>query len=191
MESGGVCQPARGAREIAQSAGGGTLGAVVLQRPAVAFSRGDKGQPRGTKDNPAEFDRMLACLVEKNQEWAKGAPVLMISVARLRFRERDKENRHAQHDVGLAAENLVIQAMDLDLFVHQMAGFDREKARETYGIPDGYEPVAAIAIGYMGDADGLPEHLRKRQEAARSRRPLSEFVFAGEWGKTAPVVRDA
>ena len=133
---------------------------------------------------------MLACLVEKNQEWAKAAPVLMISVARLRFRERDKDHRHAQHDVGLAAENLVIQAMDLDLFVHQMAGFDREKARETYGIPDGFEPVAAIAIGYMGNEDNLPEHLRKRQEADRSRRPLSEFVFAEKWGNTAPVVKE-
>lgn len=141
-----------------------------------------------TKDNPAEFERLLACLVEGNQQWAKDAPVLMLSVAKLQFSRNDKPNRHAQHDVGLAVGNLVIQATALGLVVHQMAGFHVEKARETFAIPEGYEPVAAIALGYPGDPNDLPERLRERELTARTRKPLAEFIFSGKWGQPSPFL---
>src|ERR1700722_9116174 len=73
-----------------------------------------------TKEAPEEFEKMLGCLVEFNQSWVKAAQVLMISVARLHFARNNKPNRHAFHDVGLAAENLVIQATAMGLAVHQM-----------------------------------------------------------------------
>lgn len=69
----------------------------------------------------------------------------------------DKPSRHALHDVGMAIENLVIQAMALGLWVHQMAGCDAPKARQLFAIPEGYEPAAAIAIGYEGDPQNLPD----------------------------------
>jgi nitroreductase len=141
-----------------------------------------------TKDDPENFQRLLSCLVEGNQAWAQFAPVLMISIARLNFAQNGQPNRHAFHDVGLAAENLVIQAMALDLMVHQMAGFYPDKARELFRIPSGYEPVAAIAVGYPGEPDRLPEKLRQRELAPRTRKALREFVFGGEWGRPAGVV---
>lgn len=141
-----------------------------------------------TKDDPENFQRLLSCLVEGNQAWAQFAPVLMISIARLNFAQNGQPNRHAFHDVGLAAENLVIQAMALDLMVHQMAGFYPDKAREVFRIPPGYEPVAAIAAGYPGEPDRLPEKLRQRELAPRTRKMLREFVFGGEWGRPAGVV---
>jgi nitroreductase len=134
-----------------------------------------------TKDDPTEYDRLLSCLAESNQQWAKHAPVLMISVAKLRF-DDGKPNRHALHDVGAAVESLTIQAIALDLFVHQMAGFDVEKARSLFQIPQDYEPVAAIAIGYRGDPQTLPAPLRDRELAPRQRKPLKELVFTGRWG---------
>lgn len=141
-----------------------------------------------TKDDQENFDRLLQCLVEGNRAWARHAPVLMLSVAKLRFEEDGEPNRHAFHDVGLAAENLVIQATALGLRVHQMAGFDVQKARATFEIPVGYEPVAALAIGYPGDPARLPDRLREREIAPRSRRPLRESVFAGRWGRVSPLV---
>lgn len=136
-----------------------------------------------TREDAAEYERLLHCLVDKNIEWAQSAPVLALSVARLRFEHNDKPNRHALHDVGLAVENLIVQATALGLYVHVMAGFHRDEAREAYGIPDGFEPVAAIAIGYMGNAESLPEHLRKRQLAERERKPLGELIFSARWGE--------
>jgi nitroreductase len=143
-----------------------------------------------TQDQPAEYDRLFSCLVEFNQSWAKSAPVLMLSVAKLHFDNDGRENRHAFHDVGAAACNLTTQAIALDLFVHQMAGFDGAKARSLFGIPEGWEPVAMMAIGYLGDPQTLPESLRERELAPRTRKPLTELVFTGGWNQPSDLVTD-
>jgi nitroreductase len=137
-----------------------------------------------TKDNPQEYEKMLSCLVEANQRWAKNAPVLMISAARLYFQRNHNPNRHAFHDVGLAMGNLTLQAQSLGLFVHQMAGFEVEKTQAIYHLREGVEPVAAIAIGYPGDVNQLPEDLQQRELSPRNRKPLEDFVFTNHWGNS-------
>jgi nitroreductase len=98
-----------------------------------------------------------------------------------------KPNRHAWHDVGLASENLVIQAVSMGLSAHMMGGFDADKARELYQIPPGNDPVAMMAIGYPGDPNSLPEGVRQKDLAPRQRKPLREFLFAGTWGQSAEL----
>jgi nitroreductase len=134
------------------------------------------------KDNETEWNRLLACLVEGNRKWAYRAPVLILTVASLNFQEDSTPNRHALHDTGMAVENLVLQATALGLSAHQMAGFDVEKARADLKIPSGYEPVAMIAVGYQGDLNSLPDRLRERELQPRSRQPISEWTFSGQWG---------
>ncbi|NEQ19248.1 MAG: hypothetical protein F6K28_05245 [Microcoleus sp. SIO2G3] len=112
----------------------------------------------------------------------------MLSVAKRTFTFNGVENRHAFHDVGAAGANLSAEATAQGLFVHQMAGFDVAKAKETYGIPEDYNPVAAIALGYLGDRSALSEKLQQREAAPRTRNPLSQFVFSGRWEQTSPVV---
>ena len=136
-----------------------------------------------TKEDPENYKRLFDCLVEGNQVWAKTAPVLMLSVAKLNFTHNDKPNRHAQHDVGLAVENLVLEALSHGIYVHQMAGFDSRQAQKEFQIPQGFEPVAAIALGYPGASNALPEDLAKRENAPRTRKELTEFVFQGNWGE--------
>lgn len=136
-----------------------------------------------TKDDAAEYEKMLSCLVEANQKWARLAPVLMISVAKLFFQKNGKPNRHAQHDVGLAAGNMALQAEALGLALHQMAGFDVEKTRKAYSVPEGFEPIAAIAVGYAGGPELLSEELAEREKAPRTRRKITEFAFTGGWNK--------
>ena len=141
-----------------------------------------------TKQKPEEHARLLDCLVEKNQQWAQGAPVLMVSVAKLNFERTGKPNRHAFYDLGMAVGNLMTQATALNLFVHQMAGFSVEKVAELYNIPAEFVPVAAIAIGYGLEVEDLPEPFRESELGPRSRKPASGFVFAGEWGQTSPLL---
>ena len=135
------------------------------------------------KDYETEWNRLLACLVEGNRKWAYRAPVLILSVASLNFEDESTPNRHAFYDTGMAVENLVLQATALGLSAHQMAGFDVEKARADLKIPSGYEPVAMIAVGYPGDLASLPDRLRERELQPRSRRPISEWTFSGQWGE--------
>ncbi|MEW6211720.1 MAG: nitroreductase family protein [Acidobacteriota bacterium] len=130
------------------------------------------------------MERARACLVEGNA-WARKAPVLMLSVAKETFTRDGKPNRTAHHDVGLASENLVLEAVEYGMVAHQMAGFDVERARREFSIPDGYTPLAMIAIGYPhhGSTDDLPEDIRKKELAPRSRKYHSEIAFAGKWGR--------
>lgn len=143
-----------------------------------------------TKDDPAAFARLLACLRPQNVRWAQRAPVLSISVAQLDFAGDRGPNRHALHDVGLATENLVIQAVALGLVAHQMAGFLPDKARATLGIPEGYEAVTALAVGYPGDPEDLPPEIKTREHQPRERNPLSAFVFSDAWGRQWTAERD-
>jgi nitroreductase len=140
------------------------------------------------KDDPEEFQRLLSCLVEGNQAWAKAAPVLALGVVRLKFVRNDKPNRAAVHDLGLAAGNLLVEATARGLSVHQMIGILPDRARELYAIPEGSEAWTALAIGYRADPAGLPEPLRQRDEAPRARKPLAAFVFGGAWGRPSSIV---
>ncbi|EYF01864.1 nitroreductase family protein [Chondromyces apiculatus] len=138
------------------------------------------------REDEAAFARLLSCLVDKNQTWARHAAVLMFSVALTTFKS-GKPNHHAWHDVGQASAQLTAEATARGLRVHQMAGFDAARTREQLAIPEGHDPVAAIALGHPGDPEALPEDLRDREIAPRHRKPFSEVAFGGTWD--APLER--
>lgn len=133
-------------------------------------------------EDAAAHAKLLACLSPNNQGWAVRAPVLMLGVARTDFAASGKPNRHAAYDVGQATANLAAQAAALGLQAHQMAGFDAAAARAAFAIPDGYEPMAAITLGYPAPAAALPEALAARETAPRVRKPIAEFTHLGAWG---------
>lgn len=139
-----------------------------------------------TKDDAAEFERMLSVLVEGNAAWARHAPVLMLSVARQNFGHNGKPNRHAFHDVGAASASLTLQATAMGLAIHQMGGFYPDKARAVFAIPADWDPVAAIALGYPAEKGAIPQEMRDRELAPRIRKPVEEFVMAGAWARVAP-----
>jgi nitroreductase len=136
-----------------------------------------------TKENAAEFAKVLSCLVEANQGWAKAAPVLALGIVYPKFSANGQDNRVAFHDLGLASGNLTMEATDRGLVVHQMAGIDPEKVRQVFNVPKDYHPWTALAIGYAGDSTKLPDALKQRDLATRTRKPQAQFVFGGTWGQ--------
>lgn len=141
-----------------------------------------------TKANPAEHERLLSCLVEANQAWARAAPVLALGCTSLLFSRNGKPNAAAVHDLGLASASLTLEATARGLDVHQMIGILPDRARELYGIPEGVQPLTGLAIGYAADPAGLPEKYRERDLAPRSRKPLADIVFGGTWGSASNLV---
>ncbi len=141
----------------------------------------------GAKDrDPETWDKLFDCLVEGNQGWARTAPVLVMTCASMRHKRNDTPNAKAFHDLGAANMCLALQAAGLGIQVHAMGGYIAEKVQAHFQLPDGYEPHAALALGYPGDPATLDEPLKSRVAAPRQRLPLDEIVFGGTWGEPAP-----
>ena len=95
----------------------------------------------------------------------------------------------ALHDLGLASGNLCLEATARGFCAHMMAGISPEKAQTTFRIPDTHLPANALAIGYPGDSENLDDSLKQREQAPRTRKRLSEFVFTGFWENTAEFLK--
>lgn len=130
-----------------------------------------------TKDQKELWEKIFDSLNEGNKIWAKNAPLLMVSLVRKNFLRNDMPNLSARYDLGAANAFLSLQAAHQGLNVHQMGGFDQAKARANLNIPDTFETVVILAIGYPGDVEALPEHLKMRELAPRERYQQQVFVM--------------
>jgi nitroreductase len=130
-----------------------------------------------TQEQQDVFKDYVEFLTDGNKLWAKHAYALVISMARTKFSYSGRPNRFAFHDTGMAITNLLLQAEALDLYVHQMGGYSIEKVQEYFRLGDDIEPVAMMAVGYLGDGSSLTPELLKRDEVRRPRKSISEFVF--------------
>jgi nitroreductase len=109
--------------------------------------------------------------------WAKTAPVLVFGYSRPGWDCQSSDERdYYLFDLGLAVENVMLQATELDLVARPMAGFSPRKVKEAFGFPDEIKVVIAIAIGYEGDLSTLDERKRATSLAPRVRKPLEEIV---------------
>jgi nitroreductase len=141
-----------------------------------------------TRNDNENFTKALQPLVEFNANWAKNAYVLGFAVAELAFAKNNTPNRNAHYDTGAAMSQLTTEATSRGIFVHQMAGFDPDTAREVFEIPSGWDAIAAFAMGYPGDPASLPQPYRDRETAPRVRKPIREFVMNEKWGHTANFI---
>ena len=136
-----------------------------------------------TNQKSEHFQKLVGVLSEGNQQWAKNVPVLVLTLAR-KEREPGKPNPWAAYDLGQSIAHLSVQASTMGLHVHQMGGFDARQATEIFNIPDDFQALTVVAIGYLGDPDQLPEGLREREVQGRTRKPLEEIVFIHEWNQS-------
>ncbi len=136
-----------------------------------------------TREDGEAFELIVSCLVEGNQAWARQAGAVALGVTATSFARNDKPNAYARHDLGLASAQLSSEASSRGVMVHQMAGILPDRAREIYGIPEGFEAVTGLALGYPGPNPELGGDFEARDAQPRTRRPLAETLFAGSWGK--------
>jgi nitroreductase len=127
------------------------------------------------------YNKIFSSLTESNSIWAAKVPVLMVSVAETIIASKNRPNKFAIHDTGMAYATMVIQAIALGLSSHPMGGFSPELITENFKLPAGFEPVLAAAIGYEGDCQEMPEEVKIRSQRPRSRKNIDEFVFGNDW----------
>lgn len=125
------------------------------------------------------YQEFFSLMMDGNKTWAGTAPVLVLSISEVRD-NKGRPNRFAYHDLGMAVGNLLTQATSMGLFVHQMGGYDTDAARKLLNIPEKFDPVAMMAIGYKGETDNLTDDLKSRENAPRTRKEIDEFVYMGK-----------
>jgi len=132
------------------------------------------------------WKRMLSALAEKNQLWAKDAPVLILACAANNFSHNGNPNRWSQYDTGQAMMSLALQATAEGLITHSMGGFDLAAVAAAFDIPEDYTAMSVTALGYQGQTDSLDEGFRSIESAERSRKPISEIAFTS-WNQSLQV----
>ena len=133
------------------------------------------------RQDEARFGKMLDCLVDANRAWAQHASLVGIVCARTTFTRNDKPNAHAWFDTGQATAQLMLSAIHQGLYSHAMGGFDADKARDHFAIPEGFDPVCAIAIGRLGDGSLLEPDTAARDQSPRVRKSFDEIVVEGDF----------
>jgi nitroreductase len=171
---------------------------AVSQKQIISLLEAARWAPSCFGDEPWRFivwdknqdetawDKAYDCIVPGNQTWAKDAPVLILICADTLFSHNQKPNRWANYDTGAAAVSLCLQATSMGLVTHQMGGFDGQKTRAAFGIPEQIEMMSMLAVGYAADADTLSDELKERELAPRKRRPLGELFYDGVWNQ--PII---
>lgn len=134
-----------------------------------------------TDDNPERLKKAQSVLKVIN-DYAKRAPILICAIARKIYSDNGLPNRLYFHDLGAANENMFLEAFNQGLIMHEMGGFDVQKAREVFNIPEDYEVGVMIAIGYQDTYHVLPLRLKEKVFTPRIRKPLSEIAFVEKLG---------
>ena len=122
-------------------------------------------------------------LSAQNRRWAEHAPLLIFVFARRNHPETGQPLRSAAFDTGAAWFSLALQAQRLGLVARAMGGIHHERTYRAFGVPEAeFESLIAVAVGFPGDAAGLPEDLAVKEEPTPRKRQ-HEFVFNGRYAK--------
>lgn len=128
-------------------------------------------------ENPAALEKARATLAKGNA-WALAAPRLFFVLTRSDRTTDGKPNIRARYEAGMAALQMALQAAEEGLVFHQMAGFSIDAMRESFSIPDNFDIITAVAIGWPGDIENVPENRRKLETEERERMPLDVLIFS-------------
>lgn len=123
------------------------------------------------------YEKIRSTFVDWNLGWTDRVNVLVLIASKTYFELDGRENKHNMWDAGSAAGNIAIQATELGLYCHQMAGLDTGKADKIFEMPEGFKIRTAMAIGHLGDLEDLKEDYKEGETAERTRKPLEELVF--------------
>ena len=130
---------------------------------------------------PEELAKAKAALSGGNY-WAKMAPLIILVTTKddLDCQLSDSRNL-AQFDVGMAAENLILQSVAEGLIAHPIAGYNPELIRKSFEIPAEYALITLIVVGFPGDESHLSEKHLAQEHGERSRQHESKVISYNRW----------
>lgn len=134
-----------------------------------------------TTQKSSSYEKMFSALSSFNQKWASTAPILGIGFAKLEFSNQDEKNKHAKYDLGAFMTTATLKALEYDVFVHQMAGFNAKKIEKDFEIDSSFEAVVAFVMGRLGKPKQLPDQIQQKESPQSPRKNLDKFLFFEKW----------
>jgi nitroreductase len=128
------------------------------------------------KNNTQAFKNMVSVLAPGNEPWAKQAAALILCSIKSTYSSNNKINTSALHDLGMANQNLLLQALSMNIYAHVIGGFDKAKAIDVFSIDEEINPVCIIALGYLGNHEHLTEPYKERELKPRTRLPIKDIL---------------
>ncbi len=109
--------------------------------------------------------------------WAKAAPVIFAIVSRPELDcQLSMDREYWMFDCGMAAMNLQLQATQMGLYAHPMAGFDPAVVKKALAIPADHVLIALVAVGRPADVSALDAEQQKMERARRERKALGSVL---------------
>ncbi len=127
--------------------------------------------------------RAFAEALADGNQWAAAAPILIAVCGRRAddYSREDNPVEYYQFDCGLATMSLLLAAVDEGLMAHPMAGYSAPKVKAALEIPEDFEVLCVVSLGYKGPLESLDDITRKKDESPRTRKPQGEVICEGLW----------
>ncbi len=119
--------------------------------------------------------------ISRGNVWAKKAPLMILMVAKEDGGCPAHKLPYFMMDIGLATQNMLLQAVHLGLLGHSTAGWDESMLKEILSIPSEYRIGAVIFFGYEGRVKDLDERTQEKEGKPRTRKPLEEVLHINHW----------
>jgi len=121
----------------------------------------------------------LYSALSKNNIWAHDASMIVALFSKSDLDCRVMGRDYYLFDTGMATAFMILRATELGLVAHPIAGYNEEKVKEIFGIPEDMKVIILVNIGKHSDKikDFLSEAHKKAERTRPERLPLEEIVY--------------
>jgi nitroreductase len=119
------------------------------------------------------LEKVFSSLSSGNQIWASKASMIIVAFAKKEddcvIIQNDYEREYYLFDVGQAVAFLILQATELDLVAHPIAGYNPKQVHEILSIPSNYTIITLIIVGKKNENT---QYLSEKQRKTELERPV-------------------
>jgi nitroreductase len=117
--------------------------------------------------------------------WANSAPMLIVCFTHKKFQKSLHKIPYRIYDSALSVMSLVIEAEHQGLKAHQMSGFYPEKVKKALNIPEDFDVLVVIALGYedkeLKGFQKIKNNIVNKIINSRQRKEIKEIVFVDNY----------
>jgi nitroreductase len=119
----------------------------------------------------------------KGNEWIHAASLIIVPFGKKEDDCDIKGREYYLFDIGMACAFIQLQATELGLVAHPIAGFYEDRVKEILGIPEEMKVITLINVGKKSDT--ISEVLSEKQVGWEKERPkrkhVDEFVYRNRY----------